>query len=315
MTRYYAKEDGLITELTAPQSGCWVNIAPPIHEEELQEIAARFEIPLDFLTDSLDIDERSRYERAGDAKLVLITTPILNDSEKQGEPIFITIPIGIIITLHHIITISSQETPAIELFLDGKVKNFDPTDEKLFVLQLLEQNVYRFLSCLKKLNLKRNLIEQELYDSSRNEELKQLLSIEKSLVYFVNSLSSNELLNMKMKRTDFLQLGKDEDRNEMFEDIIIDNSQARDMANVYTNIIASTIDSVASIISNNLNKDINQLTYITIFLAVPTLIASLFGMNVPNGMEETKFAVPIIMFGSVLLSAFIFWILRRKRML
>jgi magnesium transporter len=315
MIRYYAKENGLLQTLTALQPACWVNIAPPIREEELSEIAKFFDIPLDFLTDSLDTEERSRYERDGEAKLILITTPILNETEKQGEPIFITIPIGIIITLQHIITISSQETPVIELFLDGKVKNFDPKDDKLFVLQLLEQNVYRFLSCLKKLNIKRNLIEQELYDSSRNEELKQLLSIEKSLVYFVNSLSSNELLNMKMKRTDFLQLGKDEDRNEIFEDIIIDNSQARDMANVYTNIIASTIDSVASIISNNLNKDINQLTYITIFLAVPTLIASLFGMNVPNGLENNKWAVPLIMLGSVLLSAIIFWAFRRKRML
>jgi magnesium transporter len=315
MIRYYAKENGLFRELSAPKTACWVNIAPPIREEELSEIANTFDIPLDFLTDSLDTEERSRYERDGDAKLILITTPIHNENHKLGEPMFITIPIGIIITLQHIITISSQETPVIEVFLDGKVKNFDPKDDKLFVLQLLEQNVYRFLTCLKKLNFQRNSIEQELYDSSRNEELKKLLSIEKSLVYFVNSLSSNELLNMKMKRTDFLQLGKDEDRNEIFEDIIIDNSQARDMANVYTNIIGSTIDSVASIISNNLNKDINQLTYITIFLAVPTLIASLFGMNVPNGLEDNKWAVPLIMFGSVLLSAIIFWAFRRKRML
>jgi magnesium transporter len=315
MIRYYTKENGLFRELSAPQAACWVNIAPPIREAELEAIAKDFEIPSDFLTDSLDTEERSRYERDGDAKLILITTPIHNENHKLGEPMFVTIPIGIIITLQHIITICSQETPVIELFLDGKVKNFDPKDDKLFVLQLLEQNVYRFLSCLKKLNFQRNSIEQELYDSSRNEELKKLLSIEKSLVYFVNSLSSNELLNMKMKRTDFLQLGKDEDRNEIFEDIIIDNSQARDMANVYTNIIGSTIDSVASIISNNLNKDINQLTYITIFLAVPTLIASLFGMNVPNGLENNKWAVPLIMLGSVLLSAIIFWAFRRKRML
>ncbi len=160
-----------------------------------------------------------------------------------------------------------------------KVKNANTKDRKLFILQIFEQNVFHFLECLKKLNLKRNLIEQELYSSSRNKELQQLLRIEKSLVYFVNSLSANELLKMKMKRIDLLNIREMEQHTDLFEDIIIDNSQALEMSNVYTNILSGTMEAYASIVSNNMNIFIHRLTIITIILMVPTLVASFYGMN------------------------------------
>ena len=202
-----------------------------------------------------------------------------------------------------------------ELFLENKIKNFDPADENLFVLQILEQNVYRFLSCLKKLNLKRNVIEKELYDSSKNKELKQLLSIEKSLVYFVNTLSSNELLKMKMKRSDFLRIRSNEDQTDLFEDIIIDNSQALEMANVYTNILNGTMEAYASIISNNLNVVIQRLTLITIILMVPTLVASLYGMNLKIlPLQDDPYAFVYIIIFSIVISLVLAWWFRRKRL-
>ncbi|MCB9041870.1 MAG: magnesium transporter CorA family protein [Lewinellaceae bacterium] len=314
MIRYYAKEEGKLKELEEPEVSCWVNISPPFSHEELEEVAMQFDVPLDFLTDSLDIDERSRYEREDDVRLIVVNTPILNEAEEENDAIYITVPIGIIITIEHVITITSHENPVLQLFLDGKVKNFTPDDDSAFVLQIMEQNVYRFLTCLKKLNLKRNLIEQELYDSSRNKELKQLLSIEKSLVYFVNTLSANELLKLKMKRTDFLHIRDDEDKADLFEDIIIDNSQALEMANVYTNILNGTMDAYGSIISNNLNITIRRLTLITIILMVPTLVASFYGMNVPLPLENKGYAIYIIMSLSIGLSLLLVWYFQRKRL-
>ena len=314
MIRYYAKEEGKLKELEEPEVGCWVNISPPFSHEELEEVAMQFDVPLDFLTDSLDIDERSRYEREDDVRLIVVNTPILNEAEEENDAIYITVSIGIIITIEHVITITSHENPVLQLFLDDKVKNFTPADESSFVLQIMEQNVYRFLTCLKKLNLKRNLIEQELYDSSRNKELKQLLSIEKSLVYFVNTLSANELLKMKMKRTDFLHIRDDEDKSDLFEDIIIDNSQALEMANVYTNILNGTMDAYGSIISNNLNITIRRLTLITIILMVPTLVASFYGMNVPLPLESKGYAIYIIMSLSIGMSLLLAWYFQRKRL-
>ena len=314
MIRYYAKEEGKLKELEEPEVSCWVNISPPFSHEELEEVAMQFDVPLDFLTDSLDIDERSRYEREDDVRLIVVNTPILNEAEEENDAIYITVPIGLIITIEHVITITSYENPVLQLFLDDKVKNFNISDESAFVLQILEQNVYRFLTCLKKLNLKRNLIEQELYDSSRNKELKQLLSIEKSLVYFVNTLSANELLKMKMKRTDFLHIRDDEDKADLFEDIIIDNSQALEMANVYTNILNGTMDAYGSIISNNLNITIRRLTLITIILMVPTLVASFYGMNVPLPLETKGYAIYIIMSISIVMSLLLVWYFQRKRL-
>ncbi|HMQ59642.1 MAG TPA: magnesium transporter CorA family protein [Flavilitoribacter sp.] len=314
MIHYYTKHGGRLRELEGPEIGCWMNITPPFSEEELEEVAQNLDIPLDFLTDSLDVDERSRYEREEETRFILLNSPFLNTSTEENDTIYVTIPIGIIITIDTVVTISSEENPVLQLFLDDKVKNFDPTDDSLFVLQIMEQNVFRFLTCLKKLNQRRNQIERELYDSSRNEELKQLLSIEKSLVYFMNSLSSNELLKMKMKRVDFLHIREDEDKSDLFEDIIIDNSQAMEMAKVYADILNGTMDAYGSIISNNLNLTIRRLTLITIILMVPTLIASFYGMNIQLPFMNNPYALVGIVLLSILLSALLGWYFQRKRM-
>lgn len=314
MIEYYGAIDGKLVQLEALQPDCWINISPSFDHEQIEELASSLDIPIDFLTDSLDIDERSRYEKEEEIRLIVINTPILNEEEAENDAIYITVPIGIILHPSHVITITSFVNPVIEMFLDGKVKNVSTSDKEHFVLQLFEQTVYYFLLCLKKLNLKRSLIEQELFNSSRNAELKQLLRIEKSLVYFVNSLSSNELLKMKMKRTDFLNIAADEDKSDLFEDIIIDNSQALEMANVHTTILSGTMESYASIISNNMNVFIHRLTIITIALMVPTLVASFFGMNVPVPMANNASAFPVLILISIAIGLLLVWFFRRKNM-
>jgi magnesium transporter len=314
--RYFIREKRRLVELTEPDPGCWVHLAPPFAPDELEEFARRFEFDPVFLTDSLDLDERARYERDEDIRFILINTPVKNkNSGSENEAYFITVPIGVILTIEHLITVSAFETPVLEKFLDNNVRDFNPADEKRFVLQLLEQNVYHFLSCLKTLNLRRNRIEKELLNSSRNAELKQLLSIEKSLVYFVNSLNANELLKMKMKRTDFLHINGDEDMTDLFEDIIIDNSQALSMANVYTNILNGTMDAYSSIISNNLNVVIHRLTIITVVLMVPTLISSFFGMNVPNGIPEQPWAFYAVILFTGITTWLLYWFMNKRKML
>lgn len=314
MIRYYAKDNSQLIELETSRPGCWINVSPPFKQGELETLSTELQAPLDFLTDSLDIDERSRYEREDEARLILINTPILNEIDKENEAIYITSPIGIVLTDDHVTTISGIDNPIIQKFLEDRVRYFQPEDEQLFVLQIFEQNVIRFLDCIKKLNSKRNLIEQELYNSSRNSELKHLLRIEKSLVYFVNSLSTNELLKMKMKRTDFLRIKDDEEKSDLFEDIIIDNSQALDMSNVYTNILSGTMEAYASIISNNLNVFIQRLTIVTIILMVPTLVASFYGMNVDLPFEDAGGAFYFILMGSILFSLALVWFFRRKKL-
>ncbi|HLO53169.1 MAG TPA: magnesium transporter CorA family protein [Saprospiraceae bacterium] len=314
MIAYISKQGGELREFDGQDDAVWINVYPPFEHGELDGLATAMDVPLDFITDSLDIDERSRYEKEDNSTFILINSPILNDDSKDSEAIYITVPIGIILTADHIITVCSKENPILEKFYENKVKNFDPSDRSLFVLQIFEQNVFRFLECLKKLNLKRNLIEQELYHSSRNSELQQLLRIEKSLVYFVSSLSANELVKMKIKRTDLLHIGNEERYADLFEDIIIDNSQALEMSNVYTNILSGTMEAYASIVSNNLNVIIHRLTIVTIILLVPSMVASFYGMNLDYLPFKTlKYAFPFIILISILLGfGVVYYFSRRK---
>jgi magnesium transporter len=164
---------------------------------------------------------------------------------------------------------------------------------------------------LKEINHRRNLLEQKLYDANRNEQLLQLMRIQKSLVYFVTALRSNELLFMKLERTNFLGLNDDE--KEFLGDLIVDNAQALEMANIYTNILSSTLDAFASIIANNQNEVLKRLAVITIVLTFPVLIASLFGMNVPSGFENSRYAFYIVAFLSFTISLVVGWYFLRKR--
>ena len=314
MIQYYLQDKKEIREANELRSADWINIQPPFDHGELEEIAEELMIPLDFLTDSLDIDERSRFEREEEGTLILINTPILNDEAKDNEAIYITVPIGIILVEGKIVTICSRENPIIEKFVNNWIKGFNMRDRKLFVLQLFEQSVYMFLAFLKKLNLKRNLIEQELYHSSRNRELQQLLRIEKSLVYFVNSLSTNELLMLKMKRIDLLKIMDEEFHKDLFEDVIIDNGQALETSNIYTNILSGTMETYASIISNNMNVFIHRLTIITIILMVPTLVASFYGMNLRVlPFDDDPYAFYYILIFSLVLVLLLIWFFRRNK--
>lgn len=320
MISYFAYRGTRLEELEAREDGCWIKLSPPFAPDELKEVAERHNLPIDFLTDPLDTDERSRYEREEQDRLIVVNTPVLSkveESEEANEGIYVTVPVGIILTEKNLITVTSYAShPVLRLFTENKLKNIDPNQQAKFVLKLLEHTVYRYLTCLKRLNVKRNLIEEELYESSRNRELKQLLSIEKSLVYFINALNGNELLKAKMKRTDFLMIRHDEDLTDLFEDIIIDNGQALEMANIYTNILNGTMDAYGSIISNNLNITIQRLTLITIVLTVPMVVASFFGMNVfvPFQAQDNLLAFLAIILISIMLSFGVIYYFRSKRM-
>jgi magnesium transporter len=165
---------------------------------------------------------------------------------------------------------------------------------------------------LKEINHKRNLLEQKLYDANRNEELLQLMRIQKSLVYFVTALRSNELLLIKLERTNFM--GLNEEEREFLNDLIVDNSQALEMANIYTNILSSTLDAFASIIANNQNEVLKRLSVITITLSFPVLVASIYGMNVPIPYADSPFAFYIPVFLSMAISLVIGYFFLKKKL-
>ncbi|MCM5528061.1 MAG: magnesium transporter CorA family protein [Chitinophagaceae bacterium] len=310
MIQYFKIVDSQTFAIDRAEKGAWVNVLPPLKQEEFTELSENLEIPLDFLTDSLDIDERTRFEEEDNVKLIVIKTPTENNSFNDSDAYYITIPICIILTHNQIVTVNSFENAAIKKFLNT-FQNRHPDKRNMMVLKIFEKVVQNFLEYLKEINHRRNLLEQKLYDANRNEELLQLMRIQKSLVYFVTALRSNELLLVKLERTNFL--GLNEEEKEFLNDLIVDNSQALEMANIYSNILTSTLDAFASIIANNQNEVLKRLSVITIVLSFPVLVASIYGMNVPIPYADSPFAFYIPVLLSLIISLVVGWFFLRKK--
>jgi len=319
MVKIYLKENSQIVEVDKPVKDCWVNITPPFNMDNLESLSRELEIPFSFIVDSIDIYERSRYEREDEISLIVINTPIINEKhsvEVDDQSTYVTIPVGIILTPDKLVTISSYNNPMIEWFEKNTIKNLRLDDRSMFVLRIFERNVTYYLHYLREINRRIGQIEKELYSSGRNEEVKKLLNLQKSLVYFVNDLRANELVMMKIQRTNFLNLLDNENAEDFLQDIMIDNSQAIEMANVYTTILNSTMDALSSMISNNLNSVMSRLTSITLALMVPTLIASFYGMNVDSlPLRHLTSSFWLIVIISVMLSASLMFFFSRKKWL
>ncbi len=310
MIQYFQNINQQTVEVDKPGVNTWVNLVPPFREEEFVELSENLDIPIEFLRDSLDIDERPRYEVEDNVKFIVLKTPTENNSFNDSDAFYITIPICIILTHNQIITVNSFDNGAIKKFLSTFQKRH-PEKRNMMVLKIFEKIVQDFLDYLKQINHRRNQYESSLYESNSNEDLLNLMRIQKSLVYFMTALRSNELLMLKLERTNFLSLTDDE--REFLNDLIVDTSQAVEMANIYTNILTSTLDAFASVISNNLNNVMKRLTSITIILSLPALVASVYGMNVeiPYMHSPHAFYIPIIL--SLIVSVIISWYFMKKK--
>lgn len=275
---------------------CWINIIKP-NNDELKRLSKRQNIPLNFLMDSLDIDERARVEKEGNIVLVILRIPVLN-TENPSVP-FITLPLGIILMNKVVITICSLDVKELLGLTQTKRKWISQSPIK-FLLLCLENTVLLYLEYLKEINREYIKVEKELHKAMKNEQLLKLLDMEKSLVFFTTSLRSNEFMMEQLKKSNIIEM--DDTDKEMFNDIIIDNKQALEMANIYSNILSGMMDAFASVISNNLNIVMKLLTSITIILMIPTLIASIYGMNVKLPFQNSPHAFLIIIGISALLT-------------
>ncbi|XZF13713.1 magnesium transporter CorA family protein [Chitinophagaceae bacterium MMS25-I14] len=311
MVQYYKNINRQTLEIEQPEGANWINVTPPFQENEIDNLSNALSIPRDFLTDTLDIDERARYEIEDGVKLLILKTPVENKSLNESDAYYITIPIAIIMTeRNQVITVNSFENVAMRRFLTTFAKRH-PERPNMMVLKIFEKVVVDFMEVLKEINHRRNILEQKLYDANRNEELLYLMRVQKSLVYFITALRSDELLLMKMERTNFLNC--DEEEREFLADLIVEYSQALEMADTYTNILSSSMDAFASIINNNMNIVMKRLTAITIILSVPALVAAFFGMNVHFPTENTNMGFYVAIILSVFISIIMSLYFNKKR--
>jgi len=298
-----------LVEIDHFEEGAWVNLISP-SPEEIKEVSEGLKIETDFLHPPLDEEERSRIEYDNGQTLILVDTPIIEKEENTN--VYYTIPLGIVFTRLNIITICLKENPVIKDFKNERVKNFFTQYKSRFILQLLYRNATLFLIYLRHIDKISSRIEHELTESMRNKELLQLLKLEKSLVYFSTSLKANEIVLEKMLKLDYIKQYPDD--TELLEDVIIENKQAIEMANIYSSILSGMMDAFASIISNNVNIVMKFLASITIIIAIPTMVSSFFGMNLANPLAGEPYGFNIILLLSVLLSGIAIYLLQKKNM-
>ncbi|MDD3338805.1 MAG: magnesium transporter CorA family protein [Lachnospiraceae bacterium] len=275
MIRIFRTVDGKILETNEAQEGSWIAVTDP-SSSEIFEIASQYHIEVDHLRAPLDEEERSRIEVEDGYTLILVDIPVIeerNDKEWYG-----TIPLAIIVTDDLIFTVCLEETPVLGAFMEGRIRNFYTYMKTRFILQILYKNATMFLHYLRIIDKKSEFVEKKLHASTRNQELIELLELEKSLVYFTTSLRSNEVVLEKLLKIEKIKQYPED--TELLEDVIIENKQAIEMANIYSGILSGMMDAFASVISNNLNIVMKFLATVTIVMSIPTMIFSAYGMNV-----------------------------------
>jgi magnesium transporter len=288
MTNIIQKSIEIITHRNSSVDN-WINLVSPTLSE-LREVEEKYNIYPDTLSDLLDVDEISRIEKEDEYMLIIMRVPL----HKPGEEIpFTTIPVGIVFTGATVITISPFENEIIKDLAGNRVRGFTLTTRSSFLLHLFMRADVYYLRYLKEINRATTAIQKELQRSVENNELIELLSYEKSLVFFTTSLTSNELLMDKIHKPLFFTFSEEE--QDLYEDCVTENRQAIEMSNIYSNILSGMMDAFASVISNNLNVVMKRLTVINLILMVPTLVASIFGMNVALPFENASWAFLAVM--------------------
>ena len=308
ITIYISDEEQQLTEITKPEDGCWISVVKPT-SEELEKLHEITEIDADDLKAPLDLEERSRLMLENDYTMVLVDIPT-HDEEDHYE----TIPLGIYMTKEYIITMCLQDSSILRAFAKQRVKEFYTFKKTRFLFQLLYRNATTYLRYLRIIDRKSDKIEEQLQKSQKNSELLELMGLEKSLVYFTTSLRSNEVVLEKLLRTD--KVKKYPDDEDLLEDVIVENKQAIEMANIYSGILNGVMGTFASVISNNQNGVMKVLAIMTIVLSIPTIISGFYGMNfdnIPFAHEPLGFVITIAV--AFIVSGGIAFILYKKNIL
>ena len=300
-----------LEEIDEIKKGVWINLVNP-SESEIKRVCTEINIEEDFIRYPLDFEEQARIDIEDNMTLFVIDVPIIEDIKDDKS--YTTMPLGVIIVGDdYFITVSLRKNKVIDAFEKNRIKSFYTYKKTRFLLQILYLNSACYLDNLKKINKEQEATVALLQQSMKNRDLIQLLNLQNSLIYITTSLKSNEIVMEKTLRGKVLKMYEEDE--DILEDAIIENRQAIEMSKTYSDILTSTMDAYSSIISNNLNGVMKFLTSLTILISVPTLIASIWGMNVkvPFGSSPYGFAIMMGISVAVALVAFI-W-LKRKDMI
>ena len=305
----YWNFNGNLNAISEWQPNCWIQVTCPT-EQDQQELQERFQIPDYFLSDIADTDERARYEYDDGWMLIILRIPYVK--EVRSRTPYTTVPLGIIHKRDVTITVCNFETNMMIDFVSYQQKRGEGfTDYVDMIFRLFLSSAVWYLKRLKQINALIEKSKKNLDKEVNNESLIGLSRLQDSLTYFVTSIRGNENLLSKLK----FKLQVDELDADLIEDVNIEMSQARETTSIYSDILESTMDTYSSIINNNMNTVMRTLTSVSIIMMLPTLVSSLFGMNLINGMEDSPLGFPLALLISVIVSGATWWILRHKRLI
>ncbi|MCH5182031.1 MAG: magnesium transporter CorA family protein [Prevotellaceae bacterium] len=298
--------DNSLRTLDEWEPGCWMQVTCPSAEDE-DFLLGKLHIPDYFLDDIRDKDERARYDYDEGWTLIILRIPYVK--EVRSHTPHTTIPLGIILNKGVCVTVCYYETNMMIDFVSYQQKrNRGFTDSVDLVFRLFFSSAVWYLKRLKQINVLIEEAKRNLDRSIDNEDLIGLSRLQDSLTYFITSIRGNENLLSKLK----FKLPVDELDADLIEDVNIEMTQAREITNIYSHILDSTMDTYASIINNNMGRLMKRLTSVSIILMFPTLLASIFGMNLINGMEHATWGFPLVIVASIAVTALFYVMFRRK---
>ena len=307
MKTFWNTQGGL-SQLTEWQPNCWIQVTCPT-EDDQRELEEKFNIPDYFMSDISDTDERARYEYDDGWMLIILRIPYVKEIRSRTP--YTTVPLGIIHKRDVTITVCYYETNMMIDFVSFQQKrNEGFTDYVDMIFRIFLSSAVWYLKRLKQISMLIDKAKRNLDREVNNESLIGLSRLQDSLTYFQTSIRGNENLLSKLK----FKLQIDELDADLIEDVNIEMTQARETTSIYSNILESTMDTYQSIINNNMNTVMRTLTSVTILMMIPTLVTSMFGMNLINGMESKPWGFVFAMIISVAISGIAWWIFRHKRL-
>ena len=282
------------------QPGCWVEmVSPP--DGEVERVCAETGVPEDMTKAALDEEEMARTENDEGCSMYVVDCPVIEESEAGDS--YSTLPLAIIYNSKCIMTVSLKGNPVLKDFITGRTK-IDCGNPVQFILSFMFGNAKRFLYCLKQIDRRSQRVQAELGNNLKNEDILQLLELENSLVYLSTSLNSNANVHEKLNKAE--AVSTNESYQDLYDDLIIECNQAIEMCKIYKDTLSVSMDAYGSVISNNANDSMQKLTIITILLAIPTMIAGFWGMNMPVPFQAFKGETSTVWFWVVISCALTF---------
>ena len=308
MIKYWIQEENQLLKISKEELSqvknrrVWID-ARRVSQDELSELQSDYSLDPELLLDVMDQDELSRIEQWDDFALAILRLPVFTPN---SEVAYSTAPVGALIYPDKIITICWTDCEVLKDLSANRIKGLSLSDFPAFLIRILARSDIMFLRYLKEISRRVTSIQGELHEQIENAELIQLLNLEKSLTYFTTSLKANQLLLEKIRRTRILKL--DADDQEWLDDVEIDNRQAMEMADTYSQITTGVMDAFANVISNNMNVVMKKLAVINLVMMAPTFVTSFFGMNFKLPFDNLAGYIPVSLAGIVcLLSVLLSW--------